>query len=149
MRRSKLAVTSRRAQTRVLSSCRFASRFTCYATHLVEDVESALAGSVRDDAGLLEEVVVGVASDHSEVVGYGRARESNFHPLAEARRVVVADSLGVAECFENCHKHGVNTRHKHATNTPQTRHKHATNTPQTRCEQGVNKDKQGVNKGGA
>ena len=64
--------------------------------HLIEDVIVALAARNLDDARSLEQVgLAGRADDDG--VGVVLHRDV----LAEARRVVVADRLGVTECLEH------------------------------------------------
>jgi len=66
--------------------------------HLVKDVVVALVGRLLHDAGLLEEVRLDLRARDG-----GLAVEVDVDPLAEARRVVVAHRLGVAEGLQ----HGV------------------------------------------
>ena len=67
-----------------------------WETDLVEGVEVALAALLDDDARLLQQVVVDVAAD-----GLALEVEVDVHVLAEARTVVVAVGLGVAERLQD------------------------------------------------
>lgn len=58
---------------------------------LVEDVIVALAGALKRDAALLEQVVLDYAALYHPL-----AVEADLHELAEARAVVVAHRLRVA-----------------------------------------------------
>lgn len=64
--------------------------------HAVEDVIVSLARVLRHDAGFLQEVLLDIrALDRALLV------EADVDVLAEARRVVVAVRLGVAERLED------------------------------------------------
>ncbi len=65
---------------------------------LVEDVVVALVVGLLDDAGLLKKVRLDLRARDG-----GLAVEVDVNPLAEARRVVVAYRLGVAERLQHCH----------------------------------------------
>ncbi len=61
--------------------------------HAVKDVVVALAGVLRHDARLLQQILFDVGALDGAVLV-----EADVDVLAEARRVVVAHRLGVAEC---------------------------------------------------
>eukprot|EP00042_Codosiga_hollandica_P058624 m.886787 g.886787 ORF g.886787 m.886787 type:complete len:1258 (+) comp59913_c0_seq1:2120-5893(+) len=63
---------------------------------LVEDVEAALAGLLAHNARLLQQVGLNVSAGNLALVAELHANE-----LAKARRVVVADGLGIAESLEH------------------------------------------------
>lgn len=63
---------------------------------LVEDVEVALAAHLGHHAGLLQEVVQDIAADRSAL-----EVKLDVHVLAEARGVVVAVRLGIAEGLQH------------------------------------------------
>lgn len=63
-------------------------------TEQVEHVVVPLLGRLHADPGLLQQVV-GDEAAHHLVLG----AEVDLHELAEARAVVVAGRLGIAECF--------------------------------------------------